>query len=89
MSLISVAGDDSYPPNYYDIRNAKGKLTFKAIESVDPAIRDLYHSKDKGAKPPSIIAIFDMKAGKEMLRINVNLNQGVVSFLNFLIIWAI
>ncbi|OXA50906.1 hypothetical protein Fcan01_13914 [Folsomia candida] len=70
--------EQTFSPSYYDIRNAKGKLTFKAIESVDPAIRDLYHSKEKGGKPPFMISIFDMKAGKEMLKINANLRQGVM-----------
>lgn len=76
LSKLIIA-EDTFSPSYYDIRNAKGKLKFKAIESVDPNIRDLYH--DKHNKPPFVITIFDMKAGKEMLRINANLRQGVVS----------
>jgi hypothetical protein len=74
--LSFLSAEDSIAPANYDIRNGSGNLVFKGIESTDPEIRDLY--QDEG-KPPFVVTIFDMKAGKEMLKINANLRQGVVS----------
>lgn len=62
----------------YDVRNQEGKLMFKAVESVDPIVKDINEIHNQ-AKPPFVLSIIDMKTGKEVMKINGNLTRGVVS----------
>lgn len=62
----------------YDIRNGEGKLIFKAVEQVDPVVKDLHEIHDQ-TKPPFVLSIIEMKTGKEVIKINGNLARGVVS----------
>ncbi|CAL8089455.1 unnamed protein product [Orchesella dallaii] len=61
----------------YDIRNGEGKLIFKAVESIDPVVKDL-HEIHEQTKPPFVLSIIEMKTGKEVMKINGNLARGVM-----------
>lgn len=62
----------------YDVRNGEGKLVFKAVESVDPVVKDLHEIHDQ-TKPPFVLSIIEMKTGKEVMKITGNVARGVVS----------